>query len=313
MIGSQNLGAWAVAGFFALSGYLITASRQRAPFGEFLLLRIARLYPAFLTVLVVTVAFFGPIAHFINQNTFAGYLRTPVSPFNYFFLNMGLEVNSYSIGSTLSNVPFPNVWNGSLWTLYYEFLCYLLVGIILFSKKAKTSPWPIALAFLLCSIAYIKSDFVVSFFDGSTSAFQLLSLAPYFLGGALIRMVMPYIGFHWIPGVLSLSIAIVGNYAGPAWTPQVLAPFLAYGLIWLSTVIPQPKLIATNDFSYGVYVYAFPVQQLLAAFGLVHLDAFVFSVLALGITFCFAAASWFAVERPSLRRIRLSLGRSADR
>ncbi|XPP27425.1 MAG: acyltransferase family protein [Leucobacter sp.] len=45
LLGNQHLGVWAVAGFFAVSGYLITASRQRTGFADFLLLRISRIFP----------------------------------------------------------------------------------------------------------------------------------------------------------------------------------------------------------------------------------------------------------------------------
>lgn len=313
LLGGQHLGVWAVAGFFAVSGYLITASRQRSSFANFVLLRIARIYPAFLTVLLVTVTVFGPIAHFIAQGTLRGYLRTAVSPLNYLFLNLFLEVRSYSIGTTLADVPYPDAWNGSLWTLFYEFLCYLLVGVLLIWGFAKCSPWPVIGAFLLSVILYAQVERVLSFFDGNASLRLLLMLVPYFLGGAVMRMVGTRIGLHWLPGAASLIIVPLSIEFGPYWAAQLTAPLLAYGLLWLSSVVPQPAWIAKNDISYGIYVYAFPVQQLLAVFGLVWLGPFSFSLVALAVTAVFAVASWYLVERPSLRKARLATGRSADR
>lgn len=307
-----DVGLWAVAGFFAVSGYLITASRQRTGFAYYLLLRIGRIFPAFLVVLVVTAAVFGPIAQLVNHGTLSGYLTTAPSPTSYVYLNMFLEIGTFAIGDTLSSVPYPDVWNGSLWTLYFEFLCYLIVGVILIWRQARTSVWPIALAFLVSAALNLRPDLVV-LAGGSESARLLVSLLPYFLGGALIRLLQPHIGFHWIPGVLSLAGMLLGIQFGPEWLPQLLAPLYAYGLLWLSTVVPQPRWVARNDVSYGVYIYAFPVQQMLALFGLAALNVHLYSAIALVITFAFATASWFWIERPALRRTRIATGRPADR
>ena len=313
LLGGKHLGVWAVAGFFAISGYLITASRQRTRFADFLILRIARIFPAFLVVLVVTAGLFGPLAHLVNHGSLSGYLNTSVSPLNYIFLNMFLDVRSYSIGDTLAYVPYPNAWNGSLWTLYYEFLCYLFVGLLLIWRRARNSIWPIALAFALSVVVYIRIDLVLKLVDGNVSFELLAMLLPYFLGGALVRAVSPYIGLHWIPGLISLFVVVFSIQFGPAWAAQLTAPLLAYGLLAVSMVLPQPKWVARHDISYGLYVYAFPVQQLLVVFGLAWLDPIVFSMAALIITALFAGGSWYLIERPALRRARRATGRSADR
>lgn len=313
LLGNQHYGAWAVAAFFALSGYLITASRQRTRFADFLILRIGRIVPAFLVCIVVTAAVFGPIAHFVLHGTLGGYLRTAPSPMNYIFSNMFLDVRLFAIGDTLSTVPYPNAWNGSLWTLYYEFLCYLFVGVFLIYTRARSAVWPIAVAFVASVVVYARIDWILTFVDGNFSFKLLAMLLPYFLGGALIRMLSPKVGLHWIPGLGSLILVVLGIQFGPIWTAQLLSPLLAYGLLWLSTVVPQPRWVARNDVSYGLYVYAFPVQQLLAVLGLTFLGPIAFSAVALVLTFGLAIASWYAIERPALRRTRQATGRPADR
>ena len=312
-LGGQGLGGWAVAGFFAVSGYLITASRQRTAFANFLLLRIGRIYPAFIVVLLVTVCLFAPIAHVVNHGSLSGYLTTGPTPFSYVYLNLFLEVNVYAIGDTLSTVPYPDAWNGSLWTLYFEFLCYLFVGVLLIWKRARTSVWPIAAAFVLSVVVFVNADLAVAAVGGAESIRLLASVLPYFLGGALLRVLKPFVGLHWIAGSLSLVAVVVGVVIGPIWIAQALAPLYAYGLLWLSTVIRQPKWVAQNDVSYGLYIYAFPIQQLLAVFGFAVLDVFWFSVVAFVLSAGCAVASWFWVERPALRRTRRSPGRPADR
>ncbi len=83
----QTLGTWAVYGFFALSGFLITGSRMGSPFGTFLLRRIARIYPGYLTVLVVTIGLFAPIAYWKQHDGLGGYLTTADWPINYVINN----------------------------------------------------------------------------------------------------------------------------------------------------------------------------------------------------------------------------------
>jgi peptidoglycan/LPS O-acetylase OafA/YrhL len=264
-------------------------------------------------VLLVTALAFGPIAQLVNHGSFAGYLTTAPTPGSYVWLNMFLDVHSFAIGDTLSYVPYPDAWNGSLWTLYYEFICYVLIGVFLIWPRARQRVWPVAVAFALSVIVYANIDLALKLLDQNQSFMLLSMLLPYFLGGALLRMLVPYVGLHWLPGAGSLVVFVVGIQFGPIWAAQLLAPLLAYGLLWLSMVIPQPRWVAKNDVSYGVYVYAFPVQQLLAVFGLAFLGPLLFSMLALAITAAFAVGSWYLVERPALRRSRRATGKPADR
>ena len=123
-----------------LSGFLITRSRLRTSPGDYLLHRVARIYPAFVVVLVVTAFVFAPIALLIEQGSLAGFFTTPVTPFQYMWGNLTLYIDHYSIGATLQTVPYPGAWNGSLWTLFYEFLCYIVIWVLGFVAIFRRSP-----------------------------------------------------------------------------------------------------------------------------------------------------------------------------
>jgi peptidoglycan/LPS O-acetylase OafA/YrhL len=56
-----------------------------------------------------------------------------------------------------------------------------------------------------------------------------------------------------------------------------------------------------NDLSYGTYIYAFPIQQLLAIAGVGFVGALGFSIIAAGLTLIVATVSWFLVEKPTAR------------
>lgn len=303
----ENIGGWAVAGFFVLSGFLITRSRLRTSAGDYLLHRIVRIFPAFLVCLVVTAFVFGPIAALIERGTLSGYFTTAVSPLQFIWSNITLYMNEYSIGSTLSDVPYASVWNGSLWTLFYEFLCYVLVWVLGSLAWFRRSGTLASIAFVAVLAAHALSPMVTAAgLDGSFLLF--IKLAPFFLGGAVAFFIIDRSGISgWIGGA-SLVVSALLILLVPGWGGQASAPFLAYGLLWLSSVVPQPRWVATNDVSYGFYIYAWPVQQLLALIGLGigagALGLIAYNVVAIVITFVLAWVSWTAIEHPAMRKIR---------
>ncbi|WP_102192840.1 acyltransferase family protein [Microbacterium aurantiacum] len=308
-IHEENLGGWAVAGFFVLSGFLITRSRMRTSAGDYLLHRVARIYPAFVVCLIMTAAVFAPVAAILEHGTLAGYLTTQVTPLQYIWGNLGLAVSSYDIGATLDTVPYPNAWNGSLWTLYYEFLCYLVVWILGALAIFRRSIVPAALVFVASVVIWMNIGLAGRL--GLDANFGLLfKLLPFFMGGACAYFVIERFGLNrWI-GIASLAVAVLLIAFVPGWGGQASSPFLAYGLLFLATVIPQPTWIAHNDISYGFYIYAWPVQQLVALAGGVQWGMPVYILITVAGTVVLAALSWFLVERPCMRRVR---GRSVPR
>lgn len=303
----ENLGGWAVAGFFVISGFLITRSRLRTAAGDYLLHRVIRIFPAFLICLVVTAFIFGPIAALIEHGTLSGYATTAVTPLQFIWSNITLYMNEYTVGSTLSGVPYPGAWNGSLWTLFYEFLCYVLVWVLGAVAWFRRSAVLALITFLLVTSAYALSPVMIAI--GMDDSFLLfLKLAPFFLGGAVMYFFIERHGVGPVLGIASLIAAATLILVVPGWGGQLSSPFLAYGLLWLSSVIPQPRWTAVNDVSYGFYIYAWPVQQLLALVGLGIGAGIVgllfYNVVAILVTFVLAWISWVVVERPAMTRIR---------
>lgn len=302
-IQGENLGGWAVAGFFVLSGFLITRSRMRTTPGEYLLHRVARIYPAFIVVLLATAFAFAPIALLLQQGSLAGFFTTPVSPFQYVWGNLGLFIKHYDIGVTLTTVPYVGAWNGSLWTLFYEFVCYLIIWALGFAAVFRRSAVVVALLFVASVVNYALID--VATRVGLDTSFTLLArLLPFFLGGALMYFVIERWGVNRWLGLATLVAAVAIIWLVPRWGGQASAPLLAYGLLSLSTWIPQPRWIAKNDVSYGFYIYAWPVQQLVALAGGAAFGMTAYLVITAALTFALAWLSWTIVERPAMRIAR---------
>jgi len=315
VIADENLGGWAVIGFFAISGYLITGSRLRTSFGVYLNHRVARIFPAFLGCLVVVGFGFAPVGYLIQNGTLSGFLTTPNTPANYVFANAGLRMSDYTVAGTLADVPHPGAWNGSLWTLYYEFLCYLVVGVAASFAVTRRSPWILATLFAVSVVGRANNDLLLRLFGGNTDVQWLFKLMPYFLGGALVWMLRERIPLRWYVAAGSAALVVLAVWAAPSWGGQLAAPFFAVVMLWIGRTMPSPSWFQRNDISYGLYVYAFPVQQLATLLGVAALGVTVHILVTLPVALLLAAASWFWLERPVMRaaKSRPSIVRGDDR
>lgn len=302
-IRGENLGGWAVAGFFALSGYLITGSRFTNGLGEYLVHRVARIYPAFLVCLLVTITVFAPLGYLQQNGSLAKYWTTETTPLRFVFSNLFLQMHHYDVSFTPASVPFAGSWNGSLWSLYYEFLCYLVIAAIGGIAWVRRSPLPLAVAFALSVAVYANLPAITPFLADSDFAL-MAKLLPFFLGGAVVQMLSSRIGLNWWAGIGSIVVVAVSIYAVPTWGGQLASPFIAYGLLWISSVLPSPQLIRIHDVSYGFYIYAWPVQQLMALYGVHNKGLALYILASAGGTLVLATFSWLGVERPVMRMVR---------
>ena len=309
-VDGENLGGWAVFGFFAVSGYLITASRWSNSLGTYLMHRVARIFPAFLVCLVVIAVFFAPIGYLRQNGTLAGYLTTgPTTPAGFVFANSMLHINANEIAGTPAGVPFPGAWDGSIWSLYYEFQCYLIVAGLAMIGWVRRNPLGIAVAWILSVGAYVSWGRVAGpLLGGNGDAQLLLKLLPLFLGGALVQLLRERLPLHWTGALISVAVVLGAIKGLDGWSAQLTAPLIAYLLLYIGSVVPCPRLIQRHDISYGVYVYAWPVQQLLVFTGIHEHSVALYDVLALAGTVPFAVASWLVVERPAMRRARRARG-----
>jgi len=308
-LAGESLGGWAVIGFFALSGYLITGSRLRGTFGTYLASRVARIFPAFLACLVVVAFGFAPLAFWREHGTLSGFLTTANTPANYMFQNAGLKMFDYSVASTLGANPYPYAWNGSLWSLWYEFACYIVIGLLAFValRRSQVSPGRltvlVALLFATTTAAHAAIGTTQQYFGGNPDVTLLAKLLPYFLGGSLVYLLRDRIPLVW-PVALAGALATAGLvWWSPAWGGQLAAPCVTLVLLWLGRTVPSPAWIQRNDLSYGIYIYAFPAQQLASMWGLGGRLVVHVAVSAL-IATALAGVSWFALERPVLRAAR---------
>ena len=319
-------GQIAVFGFFGISGFLIARSADHNGFARYLWQRFLRIFPGYWMCLLLTGLVFGVIA-WVHGQSHCGlscYFKSSTGPFPYVYHNFLLRQNQPDIAGTPTNVPLPGVWNGSLWTLQYEFACYVLVGVMAVFGLLRRR----VLVVLFTAAVWVAADYIV--FTQTSLAppegfdeVRLLGLVPLFFVGALL-----YLYRDRIPdsGWLAAGSAVI--FVGSLWLPfgtgvtfsffptlnaaVVSSVFFAYPLIWLGIHLPLQRVGARNDYSYGAYVYAWPIQQLLATWNVERWGMPIFMVFSVGCTMPFAIASWWLIEKHALRLKKLGRRSAAE-
>lgn len=307
--GQESIGGFAVAGFFAISGYLIAKSGMNADVVQFLWRRVLRIFPAFILVLLVGAAIVGPIAWMLGGRPLSSYLTFgPGGPVSYVLSNADLTMRQWGIHDIFIETPYGqtvggSVFNGSLWTLSYEFGCYIIIAVlVLFGvlKRARLLVLGITLFYLIMQIVTIVApgtagQVLPAFGDGYT-----LKLGLIFLIGSSIALYSREIVFHDGLALLCFVVVLVTLRNG-GWT-VVGYPALAYLLLWMAARAPKAFqwIGAKNDYSYGMYVYGFLVQQFTAALGWYELGYIPWVAITIVIAAACAWLSWHGVEKHAL-------------
>jgi peptidoglycan/LPS O-acetylase OafA/YrhL len=289
LLGGTTLGTVCVMVFFSISGFFITRSfEQKHSLLSFLQARALRLFPALLVVLSVTVAISALFLTIAPANVFW------LAAGEYLLRNLSLFFPKYSLPGVFDTNPFGPAINGSLWTLNYEVLCYL--GVVLCGGLGLLDrPAAFASSLVLILALYTIAQ-ILPLHDRIENLAQLgLPFAigmSFWVWRSVIPLSWPIAGAALFTAVLLRSTPAFG---------LALALALAYGTFVLGYA--RIRLLEgynrLGDYSYGTYVYAFPIQQLLASLGVV--SPLTNMGLAFPAVLLCAVLSWVCIEAPALR------------
>jgi len=293
-LGWVPMGPLGVYIFFAISGYLVAQSWDSDPHClRFLQRRALRIFPGLIVCTLLSVFLLGPL---FTSLELVDYFRS--SRTWGYFSNIRLYITFYLPGVFETN-PIPNAVNGSLWSLPVEFSMYLVLALLGFLRIPKAG-WVLFAVGLMCVSklwAMTSPEMLVVY---GTDLRQVAICGVYFWVGVLFFRY----GISRFISITSIICAIAVWLSLTRWpelfvmASWVLLPFiaLAFGLAtspWLSRM-------SRLDYSYGIYIYAFPIQQALA-----NLDPkmpfWLYLVLTTVFTLFLAALSWHWVERLALR------------
>jgi peptidoglycan/LPS O-acetylase OafA/YrhL len=305
LTGNMTLGSFAVWGFFVISGYLITGSMlNTGSVRSYLVRRIARIYPAFIAVSLVCLLVVMPLS---GGDWLGGFNRGLITGITRMALLARPVADHPFAGQNYSD--YASGLNGALWTIQYEFACYILVlllfGLGLFSRRLLIP----ALSVALITVATFADHMLPSWFSRSylfpASPSQLLILPGIFLAGATFYLFRSSIQFTRVKTFLSLlglMVCICSPYTAP-YGYAVFGSYLIFAAAKAGAGTWVGEINNRNDISYGVYLYAWPAEQLLIK----YMGSA--SLIALGLlTWLIASVagwlSWKLVERPVLELIR---------
>lgn len=306
----ESTGGLAVAGFFAISGYLITKSAIRTQVVPYLWHRMLRILPALWLCLAVTAFVIGPFVWWYGRGTLSGYfVRGVGGPFAYFTSNLGLEVHQYGIHDLLIGTPYgqqvkASVFNGSLWTLIYEWRSYIIVGFLAaFGVLRGAKPLVLLTAVILwvLTVLQIVDSTIPGRIAPWLSDMYNVRLPMIFMVGAVFAVYAEKIPLNDRLGGMATFLVVVSLFTGGY---LVLGyPALAYLMLWLAARLRGPfrRVGAVNDYSYGIYIYGFLIQQLLAGAGANAWGKAAYLGLTFVLTLVCAVASWHLLEKHALR------------
>ena len=292
-------GVIAVDVFFLTSGFLITGSLSaKKDLWSFFTARLLRIYPALAVAMLLSVAFLGAFISTVSPSSFFFHPKTVLFLFKNMTLFSGV---SFQLPGVFSSNPYPLVVNGSLWTLPAEVRLYVILGGIwalslwVGGRKRNFFSSLVLLTAGLSFSVHMGSHF---FFPMKTLFFRLSSM---FFIGASFYILRERIPLSWRLFLSFAALIFVSSFR-PAYFFISYYLFIPYVVFFLAYV-PSGGIRAFNrlgDYSYGIYIYAFPVQQSLAflfpgiSIGAMFLSSFLATV---GL----AVASWHGVEKRALR------------
>jgi peptidoglycan/LPS O-acetylase OafA/YrhL len=309
LTGQQTFGALAVDGFFILSGFLVTQSWFRSKgAGDYLKKRARRIYPGFIVATLFCMFVVGPLA-----------ARDPLTPFHPQELlraawNIPALRGNFQRYVFLDN-PFPHTANGSVWSIPYEAWCY--VGVMLLAVLAWIKRKPMLAIFAL-SIA-VSATFDILHLENSGTRLadggrlgpiiggppEWARLLPFYLAGMIFYVYRPVLPFSARWAVVSAVALVLGGWWSHGFV-FTLPTAGAYLLFWAAfhPGLRLSRWAKYGDFSYGIYLYAFPIQQLLVMF-FPRIQPLALFAAATPLAILAGVASWHLVEKHFLKRRRI--------
>jgi peptidoglycan/LPS O-acetylase OafA/YrhL len=277
--------------FFSLSGFLVSGSLDRSPsLVTFYGLRLLRIVPALAAEVTLSALILGTA---FSTFSAASYFTDP--EFRIYFLNMLGYIHFFLPGMFLGN-PVPGVVNLQLWTIPYELECYLVIGVLAFLRVIKNR------MLLLILLVVVQLVFAIHGFHGAqmtgrvTVGGRMLVLA--FIFGVALNSYKDKIPFNGFIAALSAILMLASLSFGP--TRYLCGLPSAYLTIYLGLLNPpRLPLIFSGDYSYGLYLYGFPIQQAVASFPSLRHWYINFAIAYPLALFC-AVGSWWLLEKRAL-------------
>ncbi|MFC8224345.1 acyltransferase family protein [Streptomyces sp. NPDC057287] len=333
--GQTDLGKMSVYGFFVLSGILVTRSGKRLPLGRFLWHRALRLLPGLWVCLAVTAFVVTPFLYWRQQGALDGFWSHSEGPWSYMASNWAVAPRQNDVSGVVATAGesglahSPSI-DAALWSLRYEVLCYIGVAVLATTGVLVRARRVVLVVVGVMGLLIVRDAMDVPFWSGFDDSDYHASIEFFQVTGRFDPDVVLYLGFAFALGAaieLYRERVPVSDVLGVASGLVLLGslrfgyffvaglPAFAYLLLWLAIRLPAPfrRIGARHDYSYGMYIYGFVVQQSLVAVGFARWGFWPYLAMSLVGALTVAVLSWHLVERPSMRLKDLGSARTVRR
>ena len=317
----EAVGEIGVVIFFAISGLLVARSWAYDPKPlSFAMKRALRLMPALVVSLLLTALVLGPLTTTLPLRQ---YLEDPVT--KLYVLSNATFQTWVELPGVFTETPFRYVVNQPLWTLPVELKAYCvvlvlgLVGVLGLSGRRRLLMPVVAIFFALLAVDSVRNAIplgnrIVATIADIQAPQQLVAtaqagvynelprlMAAFAIGASLFALAR-WVPLRWsIAGALALAWTVAAAIGGTDVVPLATALALPYIVVLLayrtSHLVRLPRRL--GDYSYGLYIFAFPVQQAVVLWLKPSSGLITFAV-ATPIVLALAVLSWHFVEAPAL-------------
>lgn len=292
-----------IISFFVIGGYLVTGSWAREQrWRDYMLKRIVRIFPPLIFFVIIVACILGPllsnlsVSEYFSNKLFYKYLTN-----NILFIN-------YTLPGVFQENPYPNVINGSIWSLPIEFFMYFIIPF--FYKIGKQNyRINIFIVLLICILSIIKRLFYPSFYFViyGVDIGSMIEVVPFYFIGMLIYVlhennkIKLYFNNSLIYVIFALSIIWTGiTQLGVLIISFIAIPYVIFGI----ATIKKNKIstfLSKYEITYGIFLYGFFIQQCVIYFNNKYNYQFPFLILfliSIVLTIIVSMCSYFYVEKP---------------
>lgn len=298
-------GYFTLASFFSLSGFLIAGSALRLTLKNFLINRGLRIVPALAVEICLSALILGPIFTSLS----AGAYFSSAATWHY-FTNIFGWIN-YVLPGVFKDHP-TDIVNNTLWTVPHEIGCYVIMSMLMVTglvrRPVLVAAGAIAIIMLGTLLALagplpgVIGKVLNVLFVGKASRLYIC-----FVFGIFLYLARHRVPYSWPLFVAAVALCVgVGALPQPDGTDYPLANWLlalpmSYMTAFIGvTNIWTPAVLRRGDYSYGIYLYGWPIQQTLVALLPEQKSLLLHFVAVVPLTLAFAAFSWHFIEKPIL-------------
>lgn len=299
-----TFGTLGVGIFFAVSGYLITASyfNNRERLKPFFLARVLRIYPAYILQYLIVCIVIGGLATSLPARDYFAALqheagKRVVDMLFFIFVPLWQDIDNIfaPLPGVFTHHPIPNSVNGVPWTLFFEVGMYMLIVLLLKLRTVTSQHLPLLFALGYEYVLFERYDF---------NAVSLIPLGLLHCGSFLLGSILFLYRDKIVPNGKAALAAIVllacaRNLSHFMALYCLLLPYIVISLAYIPSLFRFCRLHRYGDLSYGIYIYSWPVTQFSRQ--LFPHDFVPYFCAALAGTLALAAISWFCLEKYALR------------